>query len=179
MQHQPVCPTAALQRQSGFTLIEILVASLILAIGLVGVAGLQALSLKNNQSAFMRSQATALAYDLADRMRANKQAAEAGAYDPANAAFTTGCRTNTGCVPNTMAQHDLSEWNSLIAEYLPSGQGFVCIDSTPNDGADAGSPDCDGNGSQFAIKLWWDDNRDGAISVAAADNERQVITFRL
>ena len=54
-------------RQAGFTLIEVLVAALLLSIGLVGLAGLQGASLMNNQRSFMRSQVTALAYDLADR----------------------------------------------------------------------------------------------------------------
>ncbi|MCG8370459.1 MAG: type IV pilus modification protein PilV, partial [Proteobacteria bacterium] len=57
--------------QSGVSLIEVLVSTVILAVGLVGVAGMQAMAMKNNQGAQMRSQASALAYDLADRMRGN------------------------------------------------------------------------------------------------------------
>ena len=68
-------------RQKGFTLLEVLVAVLVLAIGLLGLAGLQATSLRVNQSASMRSQATNLAYDMADRIRANRGAALAGSYD--------------------------------------------------------------------------------------------------
>lgn len=169
----------AVRRQSGFTLIEVLVSALILAIGLVGVAALQALSLKNNQSAFMRSQATALAYDLADRMRANVVGANAGAYNPALAAINDTCTTVSGCSPETLARHDLGEWNTAVATYLPAGQGFVCLDSTPNDGTAAGNPQCDGGGAQFVIKIWWDDDRDGAISATATNNERLVITLRL
>ncbi len=60
-----------MKTNTGFTLIEVLIAMLVLAVGLLGLAGLQATSLRNNQSAYNRSQATQLAYDLADRMRAN------------------------------------------------------------------------------------------------------------
>ena len=166
-------------KQSGFTLVEVLVSALLLSIGLVGLAGLQAASLVNNQSSFMRSQATALAYDLADRMRSNVPGANAGAYDPANAAITASCKTASGCTTQQMAEHDIAEWNAAINTDLPMGQGWVCIDSTPNDGASAANPQCDGNGTQFTIKIWWDDNRDGAINITAANMERFSIRYQL
>lgn len=169
----------ARRSQSGFSLIEVLVSALILAIGLVGVAGLQAMSLKNNQSAYMRSQASALAYDLADRMRTNVAGANAGYYDPANAAVRASCSTAVGCGPQQLAQNDISQWNAELAGNLPMGTGFVCIDSTPYDGASVAAPACDGTGTLYAVKVWWDDNRDGAISVTAANNERLSITFQL
>ena len=166
-------------RQSGFTLIEVLVAVIVLSIGLVGVAGLQAVSLKNNQSAFMRSQASALAYDLADRMRANVPGANAAMYDPTAKAATANCKTATGCTTQQMAQNDLYEWDAAIATYLPDGQGFVCIDSTPDDGTSAADPQCDGTGTLFAIKIWWDDDRDGTINMTATNTERLAITIQL
>lgn len=165
--------------QSGFTLIEVLVSALILAIGLVGVAGLQAMSLKNNQSAYMRSQATALAYDLADRMRTNVAAANAGAYAPGKSAVQSGCTTATGCTAQQLAQNDMAEWQAALDGNLPMGTGFVCIDSTPNDGSGVGDPQCDGVGTQFSVKVWWDDNRDGAVTVTAANTERMAINFQL
>jgi type IV pilus assembly protein PilV len=170
---------AARAQQSGFTLIEVLVSVLVLSIGLVGVAALQGVSLKNTQSAFMRSQATALAYDLADRMRANVIAARTGLYDPGTAATVTGCKSTTGCTAQDMAKHDLAEWNAAIATYLPMGQGFVCVDSTPNDGTSAASPACDGSGTQLTVKIWWDDNRDGAINMTATNTERLAIMAEL
>lgn len=173
--------TANLSRkqQAGFSLIEVLVSAMILSIGLVGVAGLQAVSLKNNQSAYMRSQATALAYDLADRMRTNVAGATANFYDPASAALSSTCRTTSGCTSQQLAHNDLSEWATLLDANLPMGTGFVCIDSTPYDGSGVGNPQCDGNGTSFSVKVWWDDNRDGAISVTAANTERLSIIFQL
>jgi len=165
--------------QSGFTLIEVLVSALILAIGLVGVAGLQAVALRNNQSTMLRSQATALAYDLADRMRANVAGVKAGNYNPAAAAISASCNTTTGCNPAALAANDLGEWNAAIATLLPAGEGFVCRDSTPDDGTGSGDPQCDGNGDQFAVKIWWDDDRSGATTVTATNNERLVISLRL
>ena len=165
--------------QRGFTLIEVLVSSLILMIGLVGVAGLQAMSLKNNQSAYMRSQASAFAYDLADRMRSNVAGAEAGFYDPDSATAHSTCATAVGCSVQQLAQNDLAEWNGSLAANLPMGTGFVCIDSTPYDGSGLGDTQCDGTGTRHTVKLWWDDNRDGAISVTDANTERLSITFQL
>ena len=56
---------------NGFTLVEVLVAMVILAIGLLGLASLQAIALKDNQDAYLRSQANLLAYEMSDRIRAN------------------------------------------------------------------------------------------------------------
>ena len=165
--------------QSGFTLIEVLVSVLILSIGLVGVAALQGVSLKNTQSAFMRSQATALAYDVADRMRANVISARTGMYDPTKAAAVSACKSTTGCTPQDMAKHDLAEWKAAITNYLPMGEGYVCIDSTPNDGISAASPACDDSGTQFAVKIWWDDNRDGKINLTSTNTERLVVSVEL
>jgi len=165
--------------QGGFTLIEVLVSALILSLGLVGVAGLQALSLRNNQSAYMRSQASALAYDLADRMRTNVAGADAGFYAPAQAALHASCSTPTGCTPQQSAQNDLAEWNAALAANLPLGNGFVCIDSTPHDGSGVAAPQCDGVGPRFSVKIWWDDDRDGVITVTDANTERLAINFQL
>ena len=169
----------SLRRQRGISLIEVLVSTLILAIGLVGVAGLQAFALKNNQSAQMRSQASALAYDLADRMRGNVAAANAGLYDPATAAAQSSCSSRSGCAMGEMAQDEMRRWLDNVEDSLPMGAGWVCIDSTPNDGAGTGNPQCDGNGTRFTVKLWWDEDRDGEISVQEPNVERMAITFQL
>ncbi len=165
--------------QAGFTLVEVLVSALLLSIGLVGLAGLQAASLVNNNSSFMRSQVMALAYDLADRMRANVPGSNANNYDPTLAAVTATCTTTVGCSPQQLAQNDLAEWNAAIGTHLPLGEGWVCIDSTPDDGASLLNPQCDAIGTQFAIKIWWDDNRDGNITLTSLDQERFVTVFQL
>ena len=173
------------RRQRGVSLIEVLVSTLILAIGLVGVAGLQAFALKNNQSAQMRSQASALAYDLADRMRGNVAAANAGMYDPATASALAGkaialMKGGKGklAIVGPEGEH-VDRLITDVEDTLPMGEGWVCIDSTPNDGADTANPQCDGNGTRFTVKLWWDDDRDGEISVQEPNVERLAITFQL
>ena len=70
------------KHQKGFSLVEILVALLILSIGLLGLAALQTTSLKFNTDSYMRTQATYFVYDIIDRMRANSDSVVAGGtYD--------------------------------------------------------------------------------------------------
>lgn len=66
--------------QRGLSLIEVLIAALILAIGLLGIAAMQAVTLRNSQSAFDRTQAVVLSYSMFDAMRANATAARANGY---------------------------------------------------------------------------------------------------
>ncbi|PKM11486.1 MAG: type IV pilus modification protein PilV [Gammaproteobacteria bacterium HGW-Gammaproteobacteria-3] len=124
-----------MNKQSGFSLIEVLVAMIVLAFGLLGLAGMQATGLKNNQSAYNRSQATQLAYDIADRMRANASEARnlaASTYitlAPGSAAAQSSCESvSTACTPALMAQNDLSEWNADLAALLPGGTGSLAVD---------------------------------------------------
>lgn len=71
------------RRQKGLSLLEVLVSLVLLSIGLLGLAGLQATALKSGHSASLRSQATILAYDILDEMRANSIQASAGSFDSA------------------------------------------------------------------------------------------------
>jgi len=149
-------------RQQGFTMIEVLVTVIILSIGLLGLAGLQATSLRNNQSAFLRSQATILAYDIADRIRANGTAAINGDYefDSSNGlpVSVADCTTSTGCSTAAMAQNDLANWSTAVTTLLPDGAGIVCLDSDPN------LAGCDGSGTQFVITISWTEIEDGSTS---------------
>ncbi len=156
-------------KKNGFTLLEVLIAMVVLAIGLLGLAGIQAIGLRNNQSAYHRSQATQLAYDMADRMRVNRVALTNGEYNN-GAATANDCEANS-CTPAQMAGYDIAQWNTALADQLPGGVGVACIDSTSEDGTSA-APACDGNGTTYAVKVWWDDNRSGA------SDQRFVMTLR-
>lgn len=151
-----------MNKNSGFTLIEVLIAVVLLAGGLLGLAALQAASLKNNQSAYNRSQATQLAYDMADRIRANPvESSDRANTNPstlaASAYFATAtpapqasCDSSPGCTPALMAQNDRAQWLANIAS-LPSGTG----DITPNAAATR----------VFTITISWrDDNRSDAVT---------------
>lgn len=112
-------------KQLGFTLLEVLVAVLVLAIGLLGLAGLMASSVRNNQSAYQRTQATWLAYDIVDRMRVNRAAALASSYDTALGTPAT-CAANPS-LSGAMAAQDLTDWKNSLACVLPVGDGSVVV----------------------------------------------------
>lgn len=148
----------------GFTMLEVLIAIVVISFGLLGIAGLQAFAIKNNHSASLRITATALANDMIDRMKANYTGVADGHYNkPASTDYSTAvasCLTTAGCTSQELAQNDLSEWSQRLAAALPNGRGIVCLDSTPNDGANVGAADCDDAGiTLYVVKIWWIDDR--------------------
>lgn len=116
----------ALRRSSlaGFTLVEVLVTMVILSAGLLGIAALHTATLRNNLDSVLRSQASALAADIADRMRANRNAALAGGYV---IALADAAPSLTGTP--TLAQRDLNAWRTLLAQALPNGTGAVALNA--------------------------------------------------
>jgi len=158
-----------MKKHSGFTLIEVLIAMLVLAVGLLGLAGLQTVSLRNNLSAYNRTQATQLAYDIADRMRANnleRAKLATSTYrtvTPANGVAVAVCKTDTGCSSVQMANNDLFEWNCAVAggnacgnivALLPAGLATIAgglVGTAPN------------QHMMYTITINWDDNRDGSV----------------
>lgn len=143
-----------MHNENGFSLIEILVSIFLLSIGLLGAANLQIKSLQLSQSAYLRTQATILAYDIADRMRSNPEGVKNNHYLQSAATFNT-CISPTGCSAKKMARHDLQDWQQNVARILPDGSGVLCIDSTPS------SPACDHSGSAYSIRINWIDDRSG------------------
>lgn len=133
-------------------MVEILVAILVLAVGLLGLANLQVTTLQFNNSAYLRSQAINLASDMADRMRANRAAAIA-AGSPYDIDIT-----DTPPWPVTLADTDLVEWRTTLANTLPGGTGAITVAA---DGL-------------ATIVVCWDDTRGageaGAPAACAAEN---------
>ena len=125
-------------KNSGFSLIEVLVALIVLSIGLLGLAAIQITGLKDNQSAYFRTSATVLAYDMTDRMRLNRSVAEAGGY---NLAMTDSAPTGT-----TLADVDRITWLNNISTTLPVGDGAIGLTTV-------------GGKQIIAITIQWDDSR--------------------
>ena len=138
-------------RQSGLSLLEVLVSVAIFAFGLLALAALMANGLRSNTSAMHRSFATNQVYDMADRMRANPDTNYDGI---AGAAADPGC-ISTGCSPARMLQYDQFQWNTDNANFLPGGTGTVaketaaCVFANPNP-------------CIYTITVTWDDDRDPA-----------------
>lgn len=132
----------------GFSLIEVLVAVLVLAVGLLGVAGLQGVSVRNNHSAYLRTQATHLAYEIVDAMRANRNVALAGGYALAWSAAPSAS--------DTIAQADLVAWRNRLTGLLPSGDTRVQL------GMDCDAPQ-NAVADMLTVTVRWDDSR-GAVA---------------
>lgn len=133
---------------SGFTLLEVMIALLIFSVGLLGLAGLQASSLQNNKTADMRSVAIIAAHDMAERIRAN-QRGKTNVYWNVSAAPTKyiNCVTGSCTTADDVANWDIYEWETSLANQLPSGQGSISRANTT---------------SPYVIRVFWDDNHSGA-----------------
>jgi type IV pilus assembly protein PilV len=140
--HQALPSVAAVRGQSrarmktsnsGASLIEVLVAVVLLSLGVVGLAGLQFNGIKFNHGAYLRSQGVSLAYNLTDRMRANlsacRDAASCQYITPLatlfNGAASQVCGSEIALVasPGAMAAIDVNQWKSCIETLLPGGTG--------------------------------------------------------
>jgi len=167
MKHVPSKHTCRKFSQ-GFSLIEVLVSILILSLGLLGVAGLQTTSLRSNQTAYFRSQATAAASDIIDRMRANPQGVAASKYDAvdsANLPSDPNC-IDSGCNADELADHDIIDWVTNTLASLPSGAGTVALDNmgTATDPSD----------DVFVVTITWSD-----VTDQNNQNKNLVVHFQL
>lgn len=123
--------------QNGLTLLESVIALLVISIGLLGVASMQVTGIKATYNADWRGRAAILGQDLTDRMRANLDAARAGAY------------ADGAAVSNTISTADRTTWLDLVATDLPNGAANVSCEGS-----------C-GFGALYTIVLQWDEDRDG------------------
>lgn len=127
------------RRSAGFTLIEVMIAILVLGIGLLGFALLQTMSVRFSQSANYRTQATNLTYEMLDQMRSNRimAAAYAGDYS----ASTDDCAPTTG--------------DNLTAEDFT--QAFECrLGKALGEGATGSVVR---NGNEVTVNITWGDDR--------------------
>lgn len=133
--------TAHQHYQQGFTLLEVMISALVLSVGLLGLAGLQGVSLKMSQGSYLRVQAVNLAYEIVDAMRANK--ANAASYNgtweviTGNQAFATAYSSGTA-----IATSDITAWRNRLA-YLPDGTGTILVTG----------------GTMVTVTINWDETR--------------------
>jgi type IV pilus assembly protein PilV len=144
-------------RSTGFTLLEVLVAVLVLAIGLLGMAGLQMTGMKSNNSAYLRSQASLLAYDITERMRANRNAALSGSYDDCG---------HEGGTPYT----DCVDWEATIVNTLGNDGDTNCGTNT------AVKEGVNRVGNNVTVCIEWDDSR-GGIRDGDGTSSTGIATF--
>ena len=147
MRTKSLSPIKHLQSR-GFSMIEVLITLVILSIGLLGIAGLQLAGLQSNRSAYYRSQATIIAYDMIDRMRTNVDGVAANHYDDLDSGTMpttppTCIESANGCSAASLADNDLQEWVTANLSLLPAGSGSVTR-----------------NGKIFTVTVNWLENTD-------------------
>jgi type IV pilus assembly protein PilV len=161
-------------RQRGVSLIEVLVAVVIFSVSLAGLAGLSLTSLRNTADGHFNSQATILADQLADTMRANLTGYETGQFVSTPGATDKACAPNDQCTAAEQAQFDATQWQTLVSDVLPGGVALICMDSTPDDGQ-PDAPACDEAGMN-TVKLFWLDNRTADTLAEGETFHRHVVT---
>lgn len=152
--------TALRAHQRGVSLLEVMIAVLIMGIGLLGIAAMQTTALRNSQSSLERSQAVILAYSMFDSMRANRTVALAGGYDMA--------KTCAPVATGTLADNDRRLWLQAMRTNNVLGAGVETC----------GQIACPAN-SPCTVTVFWDDSRAsnagaGAIVAGLTQNSVQV-----
>ncbi len=112
---------------AGFTLVEVLIALIILSVGMLGIAGLYVHSMQAGRTSLFRHHAVTLAGDVADRIPANPRAAIAYSQAGANNNCVNG---GVNCTPLQMAANDIDLWDQQAADTLPNGTVTVDFDDT-------------------------------------------------
>lgn len=157
--------TSCAAPQRGFSLLEVLVAIVVLSFGVLGVVGLQAMALQANKESRYQSSAVALGRELGDMMRGTKNIALdpspaqnpylvnfTGALPPAAAdCFAAACGS-----PLAVAQFGMREWLARVSQALPGARVVVCFDDNPYDAS--GRPDwaCNSVANDTAVvKIGW------------------------
>lgn len=158
-------PSSSPRVQRGVSLIEVLIAVLIMGVGLLGIAAMQATALRNSQSALERSQAVIMSYAILDAMRANRDAAIGGAY---NIGMTCAAPA-----AGTLAQTDLNQWITSLKESV-RGTALAAADTTA-----CGSVACT-TGNLCTVTVQWDDSRAtnarASNANGASQTNRTVVT---
>ena len=114
-------------------MLEVLIAVLVFSLGMIGLAGLMIFAIQSNHVAYLRTQATFLAHNMAARMGANSAGLWNGDYNittilAPGTAITTTCAA--GCSPADLATHDIQAWSQQVNTFLPAAKGSITCGTT-------------------------------------------------
>jgi len=122
--------------KNGFSLVEVLVALLVISIGMLGLAALYVETLRLNRTAIFRTQAVTLASDMAERIRANTGGAAGYAGAGADSGCNEGATAAVECTAAQMAAQDIFDWQQMAQTLLPGGTATIGVvaagGGTPN-----------------------------------------------
>jgi type IV pilus assembly protein PilV len=166
----------SMSRVRGFTLLEVLVAVLVFSLGLVGMAGLMVVSVKTNQTAYLRTQAGFVAQSIADRIRLNRPAGPQnynGTFSKATIAADP-CAGGAACTATNVITRDTRYiWSNQLA-LLPNATGTIACVGTLRDATLVSSPF---NGNCTVTVAWSEASLDKGTQGAAGSNAATTQTF--
>lgn len=137
------------KNSKGFSLIEVLVAIVVMSLGALGFASLLISGLSSNKTAFDRSQASIFAYDIIDAMRSNRAKAIQGNY---NRVVTAAAPTG-----DTVAEADVALWLKNLSTNLPSGSGAIAVEQATG---------------EVSVSVSWDESKGAEASKTLTVNSR-------
>lgn len=146
-----------IKKQSGYSLLEVMISVVILSVGLAALGLLQISNIQNTYNASNRATAAIVANDMADRIRSNLAAYENGLFADAQTGADNNCSVGSGatvCDFNMMALDDINQWQQHLGNLLPGGVGVVCVDNGVIDDGNPGATQCSGNGNTV-VKVFW------------------------
>ena len=117
------------RRSKGFTLVEVLIALIVMSVGMLGIAGLYVTSMQAGRTSVLQHHAVTLAGDIADRIRANPRAGAAYGLAGANNNCVNG---GVNCTPGEMAANDIFLWDQQAAATLPNGAVNIVFNNGVN-----------------------------------------------
>jgi type IV pilus assembly protein PilV len=158
----------------GFSMIELLVAVLVMGIGVLGITGLQMVSLQNNRGALVRAEAVQLAYDMLDRVRANPGSNYGGLALAAPPPAATNCHANV-CTEAQMVTFDQAVWKCSLGGWNANANCVALRDGVilPVAANQPGLPSGDGrvtvNGGTGIVTItvqWQEPNQPNPTSIS-------------
>lgn len=185
----PIRGPSLRREQSGFSILEVLIAIIILSIGMLGAVGMQTTAMQSNKEARNQAAAATFARELAEKMRGNhtvaiKTAAADNPYifdttlggtttiaTPAVNCFTAGCPT-----VKDAATWDVADWQGRVKDALPTPRVKVCFDKDPFDAAGKARWLCTDDGDIAVLKMSWTrSNTAGTLEFAASTGVPVVV----
>ena len=136
---------------SGFSLLEVLIATTVFSLGLAGFAALLLTSIIGSTQARREGIAAMAAANLSEQIRMNPVALDRYLNPPENISII--CTGENQCTPEQQADYDFRLWQLELADSIQNARGLVCRDETPQDGVE-GNNHCDGTGP-LVIKIFW------------------------
>lgn len=181
--------------ENGFSLIEVLVAVFVLAVGVIGAAGMQLAALRTSQQSAFQTRALHLAAEMADAMRANvAQMKRIDASNPylqidyraassIDAMSASSCYgMDAQCDADELAQFEIAEWLRRLAVELPGGRVKVCRDAAPwDEGGQRFRWECaaasGGAIASIVIKIGWQEKRADGHPLHESGNDAPAIAL--